>query len=605
MAEAGSAGGQTGLPPRSLAGRHGHAKKAAQGYAAFQSVTPRDSAEMRSPSKLLKHPPPASSPPFHQPTSPPGSGCVDSPRPQTGDHTTVAAAATIQRQWRSAHARHRAQQLQTSRAELLAEQARLEAARGRQSRVNRVDDILAMLSRARQDASESVRQRQAARSAADDRRRTEASRQQAAVKIQMQWLRCRTARRQASAARRRVEEPGGAGASDLMSYLQQTSSATSSRPMAVNTPPGAALTELLSKAGDEHNQRRQHDDMDAPKSEGRDTKPELLLGVSVAKPACPSSPSQDRSNHGQSRSVAAGVRTHVSTLKSTLAARDTELRDVQQQLETSERKRAEAQRQADELLERKLQDLRDEYDSTIKRQLEFVDGLLKDKEELAEKYTAVATELEESEAQWQDKLKKQSSTDKAQLKRHRDSWAAAEKVRREKWMEEQMAQIKAQTIKGLEPEIQRMMTQHKNDLNAAEQNHRTALRRARDDMLEENNQNLRRVRQELLAERAECLQHERELATKRLREQAEQSEAALRHELTSHAKAKSEWEADRSRAGQDRHELRRQLDLAKEHEAALARAQSEVETRLDACKRGAHHLPHTLLQFHVDSVASI
>jgi len=370
---------------------------------------------------------------------------------------------------------------------------------------------------------------------------------------------------------------------------------TPTRPVAVNTPPGASLTELLSKSRDEHNQRRRHDNMDGSMSAGLDTTPELLPDVSVAKPACPGSPSQDRdsalrvaSNHGQSRSVAAGVRTHVSTLKSTLAARDTELRDVQQQLETSERKRAEAQRQADELLERKLQDLRDEYDSTIKRQLEFVDGLLKDKEELSEKYTAVATELEESEAHWQDKLKKQSSTDKAQLKRHRDSWAAAEKVRREKWMEEQMAQIKAQTIKGLEPEIQRMMTQHKNDLNAAEQNHRSALRRARDDMLEENNQNLRRVRQELLAERAECLQHERELATKRLREQAEQSEAALRHELTSHAKAKSEWEADRSRAGQDRHELRRQLDLAREREASFARAQSEAETRLDACKRGAH-----------------
>lgn len=584
------------LPPRSGVGRQGTAgSKAALGYGAFQSG-PRDSAEMRSPLKIAKNPPPASSPPFHQPTSPSGPGGVHSPRLQADDHTAVAAAATIQRHWRSTHARQRAKQLHASRAQLLAKQAQLEAARGRQSRVDRVDDILSKLSRAREDASESVRQRQAARSAADDRRRLDASRQQAAVKIQMRWLRCRTARRESSAARRRQEGSTG----DLMSFLQQKTSMPTARPTAVNTPSSASLTELLAQAGSSQDRhRRANSTMATPQSAVQATPPEPPPGVPVLKSSCPGSPAQDAdsslrvaSTHERSRSVAAGVRTHVSTLKSTLAARETELRDLQQQLETSESKRAEDQRKADELLEQKLQDLRNEYDSTIKRQLEFVDGLLKDKEELAEKYTAVATELEESESHWQEKLKKQSSTDKAQLRRHRDSWAAAEKVRREKWMEEQMAQVKAQTIKGLEPEIQRMMTQHKNDLNAAEQNHRNALRRARDDMLEENNQNLRRVRQELQAERSECLQHERELAAKRMREQAEQSEAALRHELTSHAKAKSEWEADRSRAEHERHELRRQLNLAKEREAALVRTQSEVETRLDTCKRGA---PHQLL----------
>ena len=557
-------------------------------------MTPRDSMEMRSPSKQLKHPPPASSPPFHTPTSPADSGGVESPRLQADADSILVAAATIQRQWRRAHARHRAQQLHSSHARLLARQAELEAARSRQGRVDRVDDILTMLSRARNDASESVRQRQAAW--------VDSMRQQAAVKIQMQWLRCRTARRHTSAARTRADGPDVASAVDLMSYLQHTSSRPSTRPISMKPPPGASLTELLSTAGDEKD-----DHMATPQSAVQITKPELVMDVGVAT-ASPRSPSQQRdsslrvaSTHGQPRSVAAGVRTHVSTLKSTLAARESELRDVQQQLETSERKRAEAQREADELLERKLRALRDEYDSTVERQLEFVDGLLKDKEELAEKYTAVATELEESEARWQEKLKKQLSSDKVQLKRHRDSWAAAEKVRREKWMEEQMAQVKAQTIKGLEPEIQRMMTQHKNDLNAAEQNHRSALRRARDDMLEENNQNLRRVRQELLAERTECLQHERELAAKRMREQAEQSEAALRHELTSHAKAKSEWEADRSRAEHERHELRRQLDLAKERESVLARAQSEIQTRLDNCKRGAHHttVPYMLPKSHL------
>jgi hypothetical protein len=621
-----------GLPPRS-AGRHAataaaaaptsRARGSGSGYGASQRAPgPRDSAEMRSPRKMADNAATASSPPFHQPTSPPGPGATELAPPKTAawmaaaehaahtaaehaaaaadGHAIVAAAATIQRRWRTAHARRRAQRLQASRAELLAKQAQLEAARGRQSRSDHVDDILSQLSRAREDASESVRQRQAAQRAADDRRRSDASRQQAALKIQMQWLRCRTARHGAAADPSRLSATGGTGAADLMSYLRQTSATP--RPTAAKESRTTSLTDLLAAAGAEQYQRRcsRAGRIATPKDVVQASEPEAPPALAELSRAASAPDNRASSLHASpvhaqsSSSVAAGVRTHVSTLKSALAARDAELRDVQQQVEASEKQRADAQLEAGEKLERKLQELRDEYDSTITRQLEFVDGLLKDKEELAEKYTAAATELDETEARWQDKLKKQSSTEKAQLKRHRDSWAAAEKVRREKWMEEQMAQVKAQTIKGLEPEIQRMMTQHKNDLNTAEQNHRNALRRARDDMLEENNQNLRRVRQELQAERTEAIQHERELAAKRMREQAEQSEAALRHELTSHAKLKSEWEADRSRAERERLELRRQLEGVKEREGVLARAQTESQTQLDACKRGAHTMHRQL-----------
>jgi hypothetical protein len=64
------------------------------------------------------------------------------PAAATAARPFSSAAATIQQQWRGAHARRRALRLQASRAELLAKQAQLEAARGHHARTDRVDDIL-------------------------------------------------------------------------------------------------------------------------------------------------------------------------------------------------------------------------------------------------------------------------------------------------------------------------------------------------------------------------------------------------------------------------------------------------------------------------------
>ena len=40
-----------------------------------------------------------------------------------------------------------------------------------------------------------------------------------------------------------------------------------------------------------------------------------------------------------------------------------------------------------------------------------------------------------------------------ELKKNKDAWMASEKVRRQKWEEERIHDIRAQTVKGLEPEI--------------------------------------------------------------------------------------------------------------------------------------------------------
>jgi 5-azacytidine-induced protein 1 len=58
-----------------------------------------------------------------------------------------------------------------------------------------------------------------------------------------------------------------------------------------------------------------------------------------------------------------------------------------------------------------------------------------------------------------------------ELKKNKDAWVASEKVRREKWEREKIAEIRAQTVKGLEPEIQRIVERNKEELRKANDLH--------------------------------------------------------------------------------------------------------------------------------------
>lgn len=43
------------------------------------------------------------------------------------------------------------------------------------------------------------------------------------------------------------------------------------------------------------------------------------------------------------------------------------------------------------------------------------------------------------------------------MKKGREQWAAAEKVKREQWMADKVKEVKDMTIKGLEPQVQRLI----------------------------------------------------------------------------------------------------------------------------------------------------
>merc|ERR1719361_2301349 len=72
-------------------------------------------------------------------------------------------------------------------------------------------------------------------------------------------------------------------------------------------------------------------------------------------------------------------------------------------------------------------------------------------------------------SKYESKIKRLQTEQKREGRRSKEEWAAAEAVRREQWVSTKTKQIKAMTIKGLEPEIQRLIEQNKRDLQRKEE----------------------------------------------------------------------------------------------------------------------------------------
>jgi 5-azacytidine-induced protein 1 len=78
---------------------------------------------------------------------------------------------------------------------------------------------------------------------------------------------------------------------------------------------------------------------------------------------------------------------------------------------------------------------------------------------------------------------------------------ASDKVRREKWEKEKIHEIRAQTVKGLEPEIQRIVERNKEELRKAHELHQSDSRSKKEKLSEEYEKKISDLRDKLSNER--------------------------------------------------------------------------------------------------------
>lgn len=199
---------------------------------------------------------------------------------------------------------------------------------------------------------------------------------------------------------------------------------------------------------------------------------------------------------------------------------------LQQQRELSLRQ---VQDQEKELNQR-LKMQKEQYEATIKRHLSFIDQLIDDKKVLNEKCERVVLEMKEAESKYRKKIKEIQEAHGVEMKKQKEIFSAAEKMRREKWIEEKTRTIKEMTVKGLEPEIQKLIARHKQEVKKIKAIHEAELLQSDERAGQRYIRQTEELREHLEREKETACNREREMARQRYEKQLEQEEMALQQQ---------------------------------------------------------------------------
>ncbi|XP_054265352.1 uncharacterized protein LOC128988149 isoform X2 [Macrosteles quadrilineatus] len=209
-----------------------------------------------------------------------------------------------------------------------------------------------------------------------------------------------------------------------------------------------------------------------------------------------------------------------------------------------------------------LKQQKEENDDANKRQQKFIDQLLKEKRQLAVQYE---TAIKELEAKHETAIKVIEERHKVEMKKAQDKFNAAEKIRRDKWIDAKTKKIKELTVKGLEPELERMAVTHQQEI--------ADLRRAHQRHLEEAEAAWARrtaaMREQEASERQAAILHEREAARHRLEQEMNQVEKS--------------YQEQRRRLLE---EVRQEKELLqRQSERVIAEAQADIAKQVDEAKK--------------------
>uniref|UniRef100_A0A8C0MMN9 Centrosomal protein 131 n=1 Tax=Canis lupus familiaris TaxID=9615 RepID=A0A8C0MMN9_CANLF len=208
-------------------------------------------------------------------------------------------------------------------------------------------------------------------------------------------------------------------------------------------------------------------------------------------------------------------------------------------------------------LGRQLRQQRDHYEATIQRHLSFIDQLIEDKKALAERCEAVVAELKQRDQRRKDREAQVQEQHELEIKKLKELMSATEKVRREKWINEKTRKIKEITVRGLEPEIQKLIARHKQEVKKLKSVHEAELLQADARAAQRCARQVEELREQLEREKEALGQQERERAQQRQRAELEELRRQLEESSAAEGRAlRAEFEK-----GREEQERRHQMEM--------------------------------------------
>ncbi|XP_074116490.1 centrosomal protein of 131 kDa isoform X5 [Sminthopsis crassicaudata] len=210
------------------------------------------------------------------------------------------------------------------------------------------------------------------------------------------------------------------------------------------------------------------------------------------------------------------------------------------------------------------------------------EGILTE-EELAhlEQASAVATEVTSSMLRLKLEVeeKKQAMTllqTALEIKKLKELMSATEKIRREKWINEKTKKIKEITVRGLEPEIQKLIAKHKQEIKKLKTLHEAELLQSDQRAAQRYVQQTEELREHLEREKEEQGRRERELARQRYEKHLEEEEQALQQQRRRlYSEVAEEKERLNQQAARQRAELEQLKQQLEENSCVVTKALRE------------------------------
>ncbi|XP_048575628.1 centrosomal protein of 131 kDa isoform X2 [Nematostella vectensis] len=228
-----------------------------------------------------------------------------------------------------------------------------------------------------------------------------------------------------------------------------------------------------------------------------------------------------------------------------------------------------------------------EYEAAIQRHLSFIDQLIDDKKTLGERCEELVKKLKDIDKKYSDKIKLMEENHQVEIKKQKEVILAAEKLRREKWITEKTQQIKEVTVKGLEPDIQKLIAKHKAEVKKIKSVQQAELLESDERAGRRYIQQIEELRDQLEREKEMACTRERELAQQRMEKQMEQEEQAYQQQRR---RLYSEVQEEKERIALQAQRQRQELDdarraLEESHKKTVTESQASHQKSLEDIER--------------------
>lgn len=150
-----------------------------------------------------------------------------------------------------------------------------------------------------------------------------------------------------------------------------------------------------------------------------------------------------------------------------------------------------------------------EFGSSLERQQTLIETLLQNKKELTEQCNSLMEQVKIMDQKSGRVVQDMREKFVKEMKGAKEQWTASEKSKREKWINDKTKELKDNTIKGLEPEIERILAKSREEKRKLETEYNEKNKTVRSDLELQYEDKFRSFKEKLMSDNEEILNKER------------------------------------------------------------------------------------------------